>query len=227
LNIRRLAAALGVIIAVALGVAAPAWAHITIDPKQAPAGSDAELTFSAPNEMDSANTTQLQVFFPTDHPIASASVKAVPGWTFSVQTMQVTTPISTDSGNGTQAVRSVTWTGGSVKPGEFQQFTISVGLPAGATSLEFKAIQTYDNGQVVRWIDATPKSGPSPDHPAPVLTLTKAPAQDTSATTSAANAATASPSDSTARTLGIIGIVVGAIGVIIAAVTFTMRRTTA
>jgi len=225
LHIRRSVAALGVITAIALGVAAPAWAHVTIDPKQAPAGSDAELTFSAPNEMDNANTTQLQVFFPTDHPIAAANVKPIPGWTFSVQMMQVTTPISTDSGNVTQAVQSVTWTGGAIKPGEFQQFTVSVGLPANATSLEFKTIQTYDNGQVVRWIDTTPKNGPAPDHPAPVITLTKADAQNTAATTPAATTKTSS-SDSTARTLGIVGIVVGALGVIVAAMALTTRRRT-
>ena len=96
-----------VALAFVLVLAAPAWAHVTIDPTQVPAGSDAELTFSVPNEMDNANTTQLQVFFPTDHPIASAKVKPIPGWTFGVQMMQVTTPISTDSGNVTQAVQSV------------------------------------------------------------------------------------------------------------------------
>lgn len=224
MTIRRIAAALGVITAMTLAVSAPAWAHVSIDPKQAPVGSDAELTFSAPNEMDNANTTQLQVFFPTDHPIAAANVKPVPGWTFSVQTMPVTTPISTDSGNVTQAVQSVTWTGGTIKPGEFQQFTVSVGLPQNATSLVFKAIQTYDNGQVVRWIDPTVAGQPEPDHPAPVLTLTKA--ESTAASTPTATAKSSS-SDSTARTLGIIGIVLGAVGLAVGAVGVTMRRRTA
>jgi hypothetical protein len=39
------------------------------------------------------------------------------------------------------------------------------------TTLEFRALQTYDNGAVVRWIEATPPGGPEPDHPAPVLTI--------------------------------------------------------
>jgi len=213
-----------VALAFVLVLAVPAWAHVTIDPTQVPAGSDAELGFSVPNEMDNANTTQVQVFFPTDHPIASASVKPIPGWTFTVQMMQVTTPISADSGNVTQAVKSITWTGGSIKPGEFQQFTVSVGLPANATSLEFKAIQTYDNGQVVRWIESTPTNGTAPEHPAPVLTLTKA--TDTHGSTTTPTASTKSGDDSTARTLGIIGIVVGALGVIVAGVAMSTRRRT-
>lgn len=225
-TIRRLTIAIAVGTAILLGVAAPAFAHVTIDPKEAPAGSDADLSFSVPNEMDNANTTQLQVFFPTDHPIASVRVKPVPGWTFSVQTMKVTTPISTDSGNTTDAVQSVTWTGGAIKPGEFQEFTVAAGLPEKATSLAFKSIQTYDNGQVVRWIDPTVKGQPEPDHPAPTLTLTAANAAATSATAPAA--AASSKSDSTARTLGIIGIVLGAIGVIVAgAALANARRATA
>ncbi len=224
MTIRRFTVVVAVTIAALLGLAAPAFAHVTVQPKDAPAGSDAQLTFSAPNEMDNANTTQLEVDFPTDHPIASANVKPVPGWTFNVQMMRVTTPISTDSGNVTQAVKSVIWTGGTIKPGEFQQFTVSVGLPQNATSLTFKALQTYDNGQVVRWIDPTVAGQPEPDHPAPVLTLTKA--ESTSATAPAATAKSSS-SDSTARTLAIIGIVLGAIGVLVAGAGVMARRRTA
>jgi hypothetical protein len=33
--------------------------------------------------------------------------------------------------------------------------------------------QTYSDGEVVRWIDSTPKSGEEPEHPAPTLELIK------------------------------------------------------
>jgi hypothetical protein len=36
----------------------------------------------------------------------------------------------------------------------------------------FKALQTYSDGDIVRWIDE-PAPGVEPDHPAPVLKLTK------------------------------------------------------
>jgi hypothetical protein len=40
--------------------------------------------------------------------------------------------------------------------------------------LQFKASQTYSDGEVVQWIEPTVKGGAEPAHPAPVLTLTKA-----------------------------------------------------
>jgi Domain of unkown function (DUF1775) len=39
---------------------------------------------------------------------------------------------------------------------------------------EFKALQTYSDGDVVQKIEPTMKGGAEPEHPAPVLKLTKA-----------------------------------------------------
>ena len=82
-------------------------------------------------------------------------------------------PIDTGEGlkSDTQVSR-ITWTGdgkeGVVAPGEFQDFGLSLKMPEGKAGdkLTFKALQTYDDGQVVRWI------GPEDaDEPAPVVTL--------------------------------------------------------
>ena len=35
--------------------------------------------------------------------------------------------------------------------------------------LQFKALQTYSNGEIDRWIEDWPAGAPEPDHPAPVL----------------------------------------------------------
>ena len=67
----------------------------------------------------------------------------------------------------------VTWRGGQILPGQYQDFSVSADpLPAGVSQLAFKAIQTYSNGDVVRWIDLPQPGQPAPEHPAPVLTLT-------------------------------------------------------
>ena len=47
-------------------------------------------------------------------------------------------------------------------------------LPDGVAQLAFKAIQTYSNGDIVRWIDLPQAGQPAPEHPAPVLALTPA-----------------------------------------------------
>lgn len=207
-----------------LMVGSPAWAHVTIDPSQAPKGSDAVLAFNVPDETDNARTTQVEIAFPTDHPIAMADVQPIAGWTFKVDMTAVSTPIKTDSGNVTQAVKDVTWTGGAIKPGEFDRFVVSIGLPADASSLEFKAVQTYDNGQVVRWIDDTPKGGPEPEHPAPVLTLVSAKSTAASATAASPKGLAKQSDLDTTKMLSIVGMVLGALGVLIGLGAFLVRR---
>ncbi len=75
----------------------------------------------------------------------------------------------------TDFVSEIKWTGGQIKPGEFDTFSVSVGtLPYNVDSLAFPAVQTYDNGQMVSWIDPAVEGQPEPEHPAPVLHLTAA-----------------------------------------------------
>jgi len=60
-------------------------------------------------------------------------------------------------------------------PGDFvkiysDKFAILAGpIPAGGKQLVFKAVQTYANGEVVRWIEIRHAGEPEPAHPAPVL----------------------------------------------------------
>jgi uncharacterized protein YcnI len=173
---------LATVVALALGVVAlvalPAGAHVTITPSSAPkGGGDQLLSFNVPNEEDNANTVKLEVIFPTKNPIASVATKPMYGWTTSVETTKLAKPITTDDGQVTEAVSTITWTAtqGGLNPGEFDLFTISAGqLPTKPNTLTFKAIQTYSNGDVVSWIQQTVKGAPEPEHPAPTLKLTKA-----------------------------------------------------
>lgn len=231
----RGSALVGAVIAV-LAIAGPASAHVTVGPNTtAKGGSDVELTFRVPNEDASANTTQVEVDFPTDKPITGVLPEPTPGWTVKVDNLTLATPVKTDDGTVTQVVQRITWSGGQLAPGQYQGFRVMLGhLPDDADSLTFKALQTYANGDVVRWIDVQQPGQAEPDHPAPVLTLTAAapdgaqsasPSPSVTATasapgastttgssTSTAPAASAESSDSTARGLGIAGIVVGVLG---------------
>lgn len=214
--------------------AVPAFAHVTVQPNTAPKGSYSTVDFKVPNERDSASTIRIEVNLPTDHPVASVSLQPVPGWTAQVTTAKLATPLKTDDGTVNQAVSKITWTGGKIAPGQFQQFPVSFGpLPDDTDKLVFKTLQTYDNGEVVRWIEVPQAGGLEPENPAPTLTLTAAPADDTAAGTPAAPGSEAAPgtdaknaagttqttaaasdsSDGTARALGVTGIVVGALGV--------------
>jgi uncharacterized protein YcnI len=194
--------------------AVPALAHITVTPGSAQAGSTVVLTFHVPNEESKADTVKVDMQIPTDHPIAQLLAEPVPGWTISIKTITLAKPLVTDDGSFSQAVSEVIWSGGQIAPGQFQSFELSADpLPQGVSSLAFKAIQTYSNGDVVRWIDVTQPGQPEPDHPAPVLTLTTgAAAAPAGAAAPAAPAATASGSDGTARGIAVGGVLIGLIG---------------
>jgi uncharacterized protein YcnI len=210
-----------------LTAAGAAFAHVTVHPESyAKGATDGLLTFRVPNEEDTASTTKVQVFLPTDHPVLGVLVTPQAGWTAKVTTTKLKTPIKTDDGTITDAVSEITWTGGRIRHGEYQDFDVAFGqLPDDTGQLSFKTLQTYSDGNVVRWIEETPKGGAEPENPAPVLTLTaKGAGEDSSggpsATASASDAksSTASDksSDSTARGLGIAGLVVGVLGLIAA-----------
>lgn len=212
---RRRAATVGALTLAGLAIAAAASAHVTVSPTSLPQGSTAELTFKVPNEESKANTVSLQLQIPTDHPIAQVLAKPVPGWTISVHTVTLAKPLTTDDGTFTTAVNEIDWTGGTIQPGQYQDFQISVDpLPSDTTQLVFKAVQTYSNGDIVRWIDLSTSADPNPDHPAPALTLTPASSSSTTATAtaSAPTVATPAPSSSSNDGLGIAGLVLGAIG---------------
>ncbi|MVZ99223.1 DUF1775 domain-containing protein [Actinomadura sp. LD22] len=202
-----------------IALATAASAHVTVNPKTAEQGSYAKVSFRVPNEEDNADTTKLVVNFPVDHPLASVSVRPVPGWTAKVVKSTLPKPIKTEGGELTKAVTQITWSGGKIEPGQFQEFDVSLGpLPTDTDTMMFKADQTYSDGQVVKW-EQDPGDGTSePEHPAPTLKLTPKGATDTAtagltAQSKPAAKAEASSDDGTARTLGGVGIGVGVIGI--------------
>lgn len=237
INVSRIAIAAGVAASTVLLLAGPAAAHVSVQPQgEAAKGGYATLNFKVPNERDQASTVKVEVNFPADHPLSSVTPEAVPGWKIDITKGKLDKPLEVHGRKITEAVTKVTWTadGSKIAPGYFQQFPVSVGqLPEDADQLVFKAIQTYDNKEVVRWIEE-PKGGEEPDSPAPVLKLSAATedhhgggaaakgdddhqSDDKAASAEGdkkeTHAASSSSSDTTARTLGIIGILVGVAGV--------------
>ena len=216
-----LVAMLGVVLA-----AGPAFAHVSVDPSEANQGGYDTLTFKVPNEKDDASTVQVEVEIPTDEPIASVSVQPVPGWTATVTKTPLSSPVETDDGQVSEAVSKITWSGGEIQPGQFQQFPVSMGPLPKADEIVFKTLQTYSDGDVVRWIEATPASGEEPEFPAAVLTLAKvaegadhhAATADAGTADDEAAASSDDHDDSSSDTLAIVAIVVAALGVILGGV---------
>jgi uncharacterized protein YcnI len=174
--------------------ALPASAHVTVNPSTATKGGFAKLSFRVPTEKDNAGTTRIEVTFPAEHPLAFVSVRPHPGWTYSVTKAKLATPITSDDGPVTEAVSKITWTGGNIGPGQFDEFDVSVGpLPKDADEMVFKAVQGYSDGSVVRWIDLSTPAGAEAEHPAPVLHLVDAESASPSASPAASASASSSP----------------------------------
>ena len=115
-------------------------------------------------------------------------------------------------------VSTLTFSGGEIAPGEFQDFGLSLKMPEGKAGdvLTFKALQTYDDGEVVRWI------GPEDsDDPAPTVTLA---AGEGGAHAAAATPAAAAPAtDDGGDGLSVVAVVVGGVA-LLAALGAVLRR---
>ncbi|MBP0457476.1 YcnI family copper-binding membrane protein [Streptomyces montanisoli] len=245
-GVKRAAVVGGLAASAVLVLAGTASAHVTVNPEgEAVKGGSAVVDFKVPNERDNATTTKLEVDFPTDTPLASVMPEPVPGWKIDITKSKLSKPVELWGSKVTEAVSKVTWTAdkssgsgsgdSGIPVGEFQLFPVSVAtLPKNADQVTFKALQTYSNNEVVRWIEVQKPGAPEPENPAPTLKLTAAPAADSqgssSGSSSASNASdssdssgksgkdqasssTSDGSDTLARVLGIVGIVIGAAGV--------------
>ncbi len=99
----------------------------------------------------------------------------MPGWSTRVVYQRLAKPVQTDDGPISTWVSQIvwSWTGplGRVDNNQFINFPLSVAIPASDArrSLQFKALQSYSNGQVIHWI------GPAAaEFPAPTVNITAA-----------------------------------------------------
>jgi|GEM_PF-115730 len=157
----------------ALALAAPAGAeaHIRVLPEEAAAGAYTVLSVNVPNESTQLATTRVEVRFPPG--FAYAFSQPVAGWSVDVKTTKAAKSALT--GQTVPAhVDRVVWSAvdrrAAIPPQQFEDFPIAVQIPAKVgESLTFKALQTYEGGEVVRWV-----GGPGAQEPAPRVLVTAA-----------------------------------------------------
>ena len=166
---RRATVAVAVLIAMvtALVLASPASAHVEVSADNPQAGArNVTVTFTGEAESTTGGIASEQVILPAG--IAAPDVrlaKAPAGWTL------------------TATADGFTVAGAALPVGDDAVFSITITqLPANATELVFKTLETYSDGEVSRWIEVPEAGKPEPDNPAPVLKLTPAAAPVTSST---------------------------------------------
>ncbi|NEA37494.1 YcnI family protein [Streptomyces sp. SID13031] len=196
---------------VLVGAANSASAHVTVSSPDAKPGGYAKLVFRVPSESETASTTKLVVSLPKDHPFAHVGAQVKDGWKVVKTTEKLPQAVKVGDVTLTEAITTITWTAaaGGVPPNDFDEFALSVGkLPEGVDSLSFPAVQTYSDGEVVKWEQVAKDASDKPEHPAPALKLTTA--ITTVAATTSQNQGDSS--DSLARVLGGAGLLLGLIG---------------
>jgi uncharacterized protein YcnI len=131
-----------------VAMSAPAWAHVVVSPEVVTAGDYETLTVSVPTEKE-VPTTKIRVEVPEGFLLSG--VQPVPGWEHSFE----------EKGG---IVTAVTFSGGEIRPREFQQFLLQAQAPEEPGEYPWKAFQTYEDGSVVEWSGA-----PDSEEPASVI----------------------------------------------------------
>jgi uncharacterized protein len=152
----------------ALAFAGAAQAHVTVHPNVLPSGGFTVINVRVPNERPKASTTRIDMQLPDG--FLFLSYQPTPGWATKVLYRKLARPVTVFGEKFTREADRVVWTsrGGKIRPGEFMEFPLSVAMPNGKKGalLTFKAVQTYSNGEVVRWIGS-----PEAEEPAPQVLL--------------------------------------------------------
>ncbi|MEU4680468.1 YcnI family protein [Micromonospora sp. NPDC023737] len=214
---------------------AAAFAHVTVNPGTATQGGYAALTFRIPTESDDASTTKVEVQFPADSPLASLSVKPHAGWSYEITKKKLTTPIEAHGAQISEVIDKITWTAAdpqsAIKPGEYDEFSVSAGPLPAADQLVFKTLQHYSSGEVVRWIQEPASGTDEPERPAPVLRLVaeadaaSPPAAGTEQAAVAVDSASTTQSDAGSRWALGLSVASLLIALVCAAIAVRSRRT--
>jgi uncharacterized protein YcnI len=194
LRITLLAAAI-----TALAAPSAASAHVTMNPEKAPADSFTRFALRVPTE-EGVPTVKVSVQMPAG--LGEVTFQPKAGW------------------KRTQAGRVVTWSGGQIGVGEFDEFGLSMHLPNTPRKvLVFPATQTYANGKVVHWIGAL-----TSDEPAPHVTLEAAEGETTATTTTTTTSSATSDDDGDDHDTLALGFGIAGLAVALVALGLTLAR---
>ncbi len=134
-----------------------AWSHTGFDPEEAAPSSVVALALNVSYERTDIGFTRVELYFPEGVAIPVVETAPVAGWTLTAV-------------GDLSAPTQLVWEGGPAT--DDVQFPLTIGpLPADEGRLQFKILQTYEDGTIDRWIEEWPESTEEPDNPGPFLDL--------------------------------------------------------
>lgn len=128
-----------------IGSVSIASAHVSVKPNEAKVGAFTSFSVGVPVERD-VPTVAIRLVIPEGLNHVTPVVK--PGWKIEVKR-------GAASGEGEHAdeaaITEITWSGNEIPAGFRDDFGFSAQVPTSATTLQWKAYQTYKDGAVVSW----------------------------------------------------------------------------
>jgi uncharacterized protein YcnI len=115
----------------ALVFAAPAAAHLSLDPPKVQRGAAVDLTFSVPNEDDRVGIDHVTLGIPSDFQLDDAEAK--PGWAQS------------------RTGQAVTWAGGNIPKREYARFGIRGTAPSQSETVLFNVLVGDRTGKSITY----------------------------------------------------------------------------
>jgi uncharacterized protein YcnI len=159
-----------------LAAAGSAYAHVTASPSEAPADAYFRTALRIGHGCAGAATTAVRVKIPDG--VLAVRPQAKPGWTIDVKLRKLDPPASLGHGRtASETVDEIAWRGGKLSDAHFDEFGLSMRMPAKAgATLYFPVVQEFEQG-VHRWIEI-PAAGQKWNdlkEPAPYIKLIDAP----------------------------------------------------
>jgi uncharacterized protein YcnI len=149
---RALTAALICLVLLLAAATPPAAAHVQVRPTTAAPDDAVLFEVLVPNER-SNRTVELELAVPTG--VIPFSYEETPGWRRSLTLKR------------DQSIRSIVWRG-RLRSDGFARFGFLASTPPREGEIQWKAIQTYDDGRKVRWIEP-----PDGENPAALTTVSE------------------------------------------------------
>ena len=150
-----------------------AQAHVTLETREATAGSTYKAVLRVGHGCDGSPTVALRVRIPDG--VIAVKPMPKPGWELTTKSEPYAEPVQYYEDVLTQGVREIAWTGGRLPDEWYDEFVFRGRLPDSqpGTKLWFPVVQECETG-AHRWIEipAEGKSADDYEEPAPGLSLT-------------------------------------------------------
>lgn len=177
----------------ALTVAGPAGAHVTANPREAPAASTVVVAFRVGHGCsDGVPTNEVTIKIPDG--VYSLKPMVKPGWKIETVVGPLSEPAEAHGEPVTEGVKEVHYTAGQVPDNHFDDFTVRFTTPdKEGETLWFPVTQGCPQGGELSWSEIPVEGQPEPESPAPGLKLVAAPVEAHSADAGQTQYAAAQP----------------------------------